>query len=56
MGFLLLGYNVTAETVGKGYLAMGFTWLFVASMFLLYGYALERKKRQLGCFRGIRRL
>lgn len=50
MGFLLLGYKATAETVGKGYLAMGFTWLFVASMFLLYGYAIERKKWQLISF------
>ena len=50
LGFLLLGYNVTAETVGKGYLAMGFTWLFVAAMFLLYGYALEKKKRHLVAF------
>jgi len=50
LGFLLLGYNVTAETIGKGYLAMGFTWLFVAAMFLLYGYALERKTRHLVAF------
>jgi len=50
LGFVLLGYHATAETVGKGYLAMGFPWLFVASLFLLYGYAVERKKRYLLAF------
>lgn len=50
LSFILLGYHATAETVGKGYLAMGFPWLFVASMFLLYGYAVERKVRYLLSF------
>ena len=44
LSFVLLGYNSTAQMVGKGYLAVGFPWLFVASMFLLYGYAIERKR------------
>jgi oligosaccharide repeat unit polymerase len=44
LSFVLLGYNSTAQMVGKGYLAVGFPWLFVASLFLLYGYALERKR------------
>jgi hypothetical protein len=51
--FVLLGYNVTTDMVGKGYLAMGFTWLFVASMFLLYGYAVERKRRHLFGFTAV---
>ncbi len=50
LSLLLLGYNVTAEMAGKGYLAMGFTWLFVACMFLLYGYAVSRKREYLLAF------
>lgn len=47
---LLLGYGVTTEMTGKGYLAMGFTWFFVACMFLLYGYAATRKRKYLLAF------
>ena len=47
LSFVLLGYSATAEMVGKGYLAGGFSWLFVATLFLLYGYARERKVRYL---------
>lgn len=46
--FLLLGYNSTAETFGKGYLAVGFPWLIVANLFLLHKYALTGKSRHLG--------
>lgn len=47
---LLLGYGVTSEMTGKGYLAMGFTWFFVACMFLLYGYASTGKRKYLLAF------
>jgi len=50
LNFILLGYTATAEMIGKGYLAAGFPWLFVASMFLLYGYAREKKKKYLFYF------
>jgi hypothetical protein len=50
LSFILLGYTATAEMVGKGYLATGFPWLFIASLFLLYGYAHDRKKRYLFYF------
>ncbi len=42
--FLLLGYGSTAETFGRGHLAVGFPWLFVATLFLLYRYAQYRRK------------
>jgi len=52
VNFVLLGYTATAEMIGKGYLAAGFPWLFVASLFLLYGYAQEKKKKYLFYFAG----
>jgi hypothetical protein len=42
LAFLLLGYGSSEETFGRGYLAIGFPWLFVASMLLLYRYAISR--------------
>jgi oligosaccharide repeat unit polymerase len=50
LSFVLLGYNVTAEMVGKGYLVIGFPWLFTASFFLLYGYAVQKRKVYLFAF------
>jgi hypothetical protein len=50
LNFLLLGYGASAEIYGKGHLAIGFPWLFVASMFLLYRYAERRRKSDLGLF------
>jgi hypothetical protein len=40
---ILLGYNSSAEIFGKGYLAVGFPWLSVASLFLLCRYGKTRK-------------
>src|SRR5579859_5705015 len=48
--FVLLGYGSTAETFGKGYLAVGFPWLWVASFFLLYRYSILRKRSDLLLF------
>jgi hypothetical protein len=48
--FILLGYDSSAETFGRGYLAIGFPWLFVASLLLLYRYALYRRRRDLLAF------
>jgi hypothetical protein len=50
INFLLLGYGASAEIYGKGHLAIGFPWLFIASMFLLYRYAVGRKRFDLGLF------
>lgn len=50
LAFLLLGYGSTAETFGLGYLAIGFPWLFVASLFLLYRYARFRSRLDLVLF------
>lgn len=47
VAFVLLGYNSSAETFGRGYLAIGFPWLFVAGMFPLYRYALLRRRTDL---------
>ena len=47
---VLLGYGVEGKMIGKGYLAIGFTWLFVASTFLLYRYVKDRKKSSLVAF------
>lgn len=38
LAFLLLGYGSTEETFGRGYLAIGFPWLFVGSLFLFMRY------------------
>lgn len=45
LAFVLLGYNSSEETFGRGYLAIGFPWLFVTSLFLLYRYAMFRQAR-----------
>ena len=37
--FLLMGYGASSLMYGKGYLAVGFPWLFVASLFLLYRFS-----------------
>jgi hypothetical protein len=50
IAFVLLGYGSSAETFGRGYLAIGFPWLFVASMLLLYRYAVYRKRRDIVLF------
>jgi oligosaccharide repeat unit polymerase len=50
LNFILLGYGSTEETAEKGHLAMGFPWLFVGSLFLLYRYAVSRKKIDLMLF------
>ncbi len=44
LDFVLLGYGGTSEMSGKGYLAIGFTWLLVAPFFLLYRYSIRRNK------------
>lgn len=51
--FVLLGYGSTVETFGKGYLAVGFPWLWVASFFLLYRYSIEKQKGDLLWFAGV---
>jgi hypothetical protein len=50
LNFILLGYAASAEIYGKGHLAIGFPWMFVASLFLLYRYAVRRKKMDLALF------
>ncbi|HVB55652.1 MAG TPA: hypothetical protein VNE63_04345 [Candidatus Acidoferrales bacterium] len=47
---VLWGYGVGGQMIGKGYLAIGFTWLFVASVFLLCRYIEDRKKSRLVLF------
>lgn len=41
------GYGASAELFGRGYLAIGFPWGFVASLFLLHRYALRPRLRYL---------
>ncbi|MGC9019530.1 MAG: O-antigen polysaccharide polymerase Wzy [Candidatus Bipolaricaulaceae bacterium] len=41
------GYEASAELFGRGYLAIGFPWGFVASLFLLLHYALKPRLRYL---------
>lgn len=41
--FLLLGYNSSRETFGRGYLAVGFPWLVVAAVALLDRYIEGRR-------------
>ncbi len=50
LAFVLLGYGSSAETFGRGYLAIGFPWLFVANMLLLYRYTVYRKRVDLVLF------
>jgi oligosaccharide repeat unit polymerase len=45
--FILLGYNSTAYTYGRGYLAVGFSWMFVAVMLLICRYSTYRQRRDL---------
>lgn len=42
VAFLLLGYNSSAETFGRGYFAVGFPWLVVATLALLDRFAVTR--------------
>lgn len=42
MAFLLLGYKSSEATFGRGYLAVGFPWLVVATVALLDRYAVGR--------------
>lgn len=42
--FLLLGYKSSEATFGRGYLAVGFPWLVVATVALLDRYAVGRQK------------
>jgi hypothetical protein len=44
---VLSGYGSTAQLYGRGYLAVAFPWSTVASLFLLYRYALTKRKRHL---------
>lgn len=48
--FILLGYGGTAEMFGRGYLAAGFPWFFIASTLLLVRYAQRRERRDLLLF------
>src|SRR5205823_5629529 len=48
--FILLGYSSSAETFGRGYLAVGFPWLFVGILFLLCRYSAHRKRVDLFLF------
>lgn len=41
------GYGASADLSGRGYLAIGFPWGFVANLFLLHRYALRRRLRYL---------
>lgn len=50
MAFLLLGYKSTEATFGRGYLAVGFPWLVVATVALLDRYAVGRQKMDLLVF------
>lgn len=50
LDFILLGYGATSQMFGKGYLAVGFPWLWVATFFLLYRYALRRARSDLILF------
>lgn len=44
------GYEASAELFGRGFLAIGFPWGFVASLFLLHRYALKPRLRYLFYF------
>jgi hypothetical protein len=43
VAFLLLGYKSSEETFGRGYLAVGFPWLVVATLALFDRYAVTRR-------------
>lgn len=43
IAFLLLGYNSSAETFGRGYFAVGFPWLVVATLALLDRFVVTRR-------------
>jgi hypothetical protein len=42
IAFLLLGYKSSEETFGRGYLAVGFPWLVVATLAIFDRYAVTR--------------
>jgi len=42
IAFLLLGYNSSAETFGRGYFAVGFPWLVVAMLAMFDRFAVTR--------------
>lgn len=44
LNFLLLGYDASAQMFGRGYLAAGFPWFFVGTLFLLYRYVRSRSR------------
>ena len=48
--FVLKGYGSAEEMFGRGYLAVGFTMSFIASLFLLYDYARKRTALRLSLF------
>lgn len=50
LDFILLGYGATASMFGKGYLAIGLPWTFIASLFLFYRFAIRRKRIDLLLF------
>lgn len=50
LDFILLGYGGTSEMFGRGYLAVGFPWLWVATFFLLYRYSIHKAKADLVLF------
>jgi len=50
LDFILLGYGSTASMFGKGYLAIGLPWMFIASLFLFYRFTTRRKKIDLLLF------
>jgi hypothetical protein len=50
MAFILKGYSSSEEMIGQGYLAVGFPMLFIASLFLLHGYARKRTALRLTLF------
>lgn len=51
--FLLLGYKSTETTFGRGYLAVGFPWLIVATVAFLERWAAMRKHVDLVMFFGL---
>ena len=53
MPFLLLGYKSTETTFGRGYLAVGFPWLIVATVAFLDRWAAMRKPVDLVMFFGL---
>lgn len=48
IAFLLLGYNSSEETFGRGYLAVGFPWLVVAMLGFFERFAASRRRLDAG--------